>query len=33
MFTIYLCNIYAGLKKNRLYTLSQIDIVKQVSVE
>ena len=21
MFTLYLCNIYAGLKNNRLYTL------------
>ena len=28
MFTLYLCNIYAGLKNNRLYTLSQIDNVK-----
>ena len=28
MFTRYLCNIYAGLKNNRLYTLSQIDNVK-----
>ena len=25
MSTFYLCNIYAGLKNNRLYTLSQID--------
>ena len=25
LFTLYLCNIYAGLKNNRLYTLSQCE--------
>ena len=28
MFTLHLCNIYAGLKNNRLYTLSEIDNMK-----